>query len=315
MKNKLFPALIGAACMLAGCRVENIGKDLSAGLNKNMESIAKNLMSGVNKGLSDSAFKQNLYQLVDSLVGTAGSSANRSVKNIIDSLTSDQLIVFTRRMIEEATGRQLRSNVTALTDEIQLTAKNLLGEDMRARIRLLVASALDEVSGGKLQTTIALLRDEMTGPALRDNIAALRDSLLNSKTNTAIKALVDTAMVAFAYRLKNDVNPQLQQNLSFIQRNATSLLIVLGVIALVIIIVIWRLKEKYAKMTTVIASQIHDIKDQQTYDALTHNIKEKAIAAGVEPSLRKMLEENGMLGKESREGWQAKKAAALENKN
>jgi len=84
---------------------------------------------------------------------------------------------------------------------------------------------------------------------------------------------------------------------------------------LVIIIVIWRLKEKYAKMTTVMASQIHDIPDQRTYDALTHNIKEKAIIAGVEPSLKKVLEKNGMLGQESRESWQAKKAAAMENKN
>ena len=63
------------------------------------------------------------------------------------------------------------------------------------------------------------------------------------------------------------------------------------------------------------ASEIHHIPDQKTYDSLTYNIKEKAVAAGVEPSLRKVLQENGMLGKESRESWQAKKAAAMENKN
>lgn len=272
-------------------------------------------MAGIKGELTDAAFQQNIRYFVDSLVAAAGGSANRSVKNIIDSLTSDQLVLFTRKMIEEATGKQLKTNIEALTGNLQLTVKNLLGEETKARLRLMVASVMEEVTGGKLQATIASLRDEMTGPALRNNLTALRDSLLDNKTNTAIKALVDTAMLAFAYRLKNDVNPQLQQNLSFIQKNATTLLIVVGVIALVICIVIWRLKEKYAKMTTVMASQIHDIPDQKTYDALTYNIKEKAIIAGVEPSLKKVLEKNGMLSKESRESWQSKKAAALENKN
>jgi hypothetical protein len=155
----------------------------------------------------------------------------------------------------------------------------------------------------------------MTGVPLRNNISALRDSLLNDKTNAAIRAIVDSTMVTIAYRMRNDVNPALQDNLSFIQRNATTLLIVLGVIAVVIIVVIWRLKQKYAKMTTLVASQIYSIPDQNAYDDLTARIKEKATIAGVEPDLRKVLEQNGLLGKESRESWQLKKAAILHHKN
>ncbi|HEU4904276.1 MAG TPA: hypothetical protein VFT06_15830 [Flavisolibacter sp.] len=309
----LLTALV--SLLLAQCNFQKIGRDTGKGFNENTESIARNLMAGVNRGLSDSAFKQNLYHLVDSLISTAGGSASKSVRLLMDSLLSDRLVTYTARMVEEATGKKLKANIDAITSDLQLSVSNMLGPDTRERVRLLVATALQEATGEKLQLAVARLRDEMTGLELRNNISALRDSLLNDRTNAAIKGIVDTAMVAIAYRMKNDINPSLQDNLSFIQRNASTLLITLGVMALVIIIVIWRLKQKYAKMTTVLASQIHGIPDQQSYDNLTYNIKEKATIAGVEPTLRKVLEKNGLLGKESRESWQAKQSVILQHKN
>lgn len=314
MKHTIFLAAI-ACLLLTQCNFQKIGRDTGKGLDENTRSIASNLMAGVNQGLSDPAFRQNLYQLVDSLVGTAGWSANKSARLLVDSLLSDKLIQYTARMVEEATGKKLRGNVDSLSATLQLAVAKLLGAGTREQLRLVVATALQEATGEKLQRTVASLREELTGLPLRNNISALRDSLLNGKTNAAIKAIVDTAMVTIAYRVRHDLNPSLQDNLSFIQRNATTLLVVLGIVALVIIIVIWRLKEKYAKMTTVMASQIHALPDQQAYDTLTYNIKEKATIAGLEPALRKMLSENGLLGKESRDSWQAKKAAILQNRN
>lgn len=315
MKNKLLLISMASLFLFSQCSFQKIGRDTGKGFNENTQSIARNLLSGVNQGLSDPAFKQNLYRLVDSLVGTAGSSANKSFRQILDTLLSDKLINYTARMVEEATGKKLKDNLGAITSDLQLTLQTMLGPDNREKLRQLVAAAMNEITGEKLTLTVAKLREEMTGPALRNNISALRDSLLNEKTNTAIKAIVDTAMMTIAYRMKNDVSPTIKDNLSFIQKNATTLLITMGIIALVIIVVIWRLKEKYAKATTVLAAQIHDIPNQQAYDDLTYRIKEKATLAGVEPTLRKVLTKNGMLGKESRESWQAKKAALLQNKN
>lgn len=313
MKNFLWATVLLA--FFTGCNFQKIGRDTGKGFNENTEAITRNLMSGVNKGLSDSAFKANLYHLVDSLTFTAGGGMNRSVKQLMDTLLSDKWIQFTRKMVEEATGEQLRNNVGAITANLQTSVANMLGPDTRERVRLLVANAMNEVLSDRLRLAVATMREEMTGVDLRNNMTALRDSLLNDKTNAAIRGIVDSAMMTIAFRMKNNINPALQDNLSFIQRNATTLLIVLGVIALVIIFVIWRLKQKYAKMTTVVASQIYALPDQKAYDYLTAGIKEKATIAGVETDLRKMLKENGLLGKESRESWQAKKEAVLENRN
>ncbi|HWJ26121.1 MAG TPA: hypothetical protein VNS32_06235, partial [Flavisolibacter sp.] len=84
-----------------------------------------------------------------------------------------------------------------------------------------------------------------------------------------------------------------------------------GIIAVIIIFIIWRLKEKYAKMTTLIASEIHAMPNQKEYDALTSRIKNKAMTAGVEPTLRKVLEDNGLLGKENRDNWQNKQISMM----
>ncbi|MBB1284059.1 hypothetical protein HRH25_06715 [Flavisolibacter sp. BT320] len=315
MKKELTFSTLLLLLLLSACNFQKIGRDTGKGFNENTEAIAKNLLSGVHKGLSDPAFQSTLTRLVDSVVNTAGNRANQSVKRILDSLLSDRIITYTARLVEEATGQRLKNNIAGITRDVQLTVSNLLGPDTREKVRLLTASAMNEILNDRLQFAVANLRESITGEPLRNNIAALRDSLLNDRTNAAIRAIVDTAMVTIAYRLKNDVNPSLQDNLSFIQRNATSLLIVVGIIALVIIVVIWRLKQKHAKMNTVLTSQIYAIPDQNAYDELTYRIKEKATIAGLEPSLRKMLSENGLLGKESRESWQAKKTAVLQSKN
>lgn len=301
MRTKIFVAALAIIALLSNCNIEKLGSQLTVGVNKNIEETGRKVATGAGKTLADTTdLHRSLNHLLDSMVINAGTNGNVALKTILDTLLSPRWSAFTAKLIEDATGSQLRTNVAALKE-------SLLGADTRNRVKLLIASAMNEVLNGKLEMTAAKLREELTGIQLQKNISTLRDSLLNDKTNAAIKAIVDTAMLTIAYRMKNDVNPALQSNLSFIQRNATTLLVVLGIVALVIIIVIWRLKQKYAKMTTVLASQIHAIPDQQAYDDLTYRIKEKATTAGVEPALRKVLTENGLLGKESRESWQAKK--------
>lgn len=308
MKKHIITATILLALLATGCRFERIGNDLSAGVSKNTEAIGKNLFTGVAKGLSDSAFRSSMYTLVDSVTLTAGSGVNRSVKQLMDTLLSEKWIDFTRSLVEEATGQRLRNNIALLRTR-------LLGPETNAQVQALLANAMSTVFNDGLPLRLAALRDELTGPAMLQNVAALRDNLLGPATNNAIRAIVDSAMMAVAFRMKNDINPSLQDNLSFIQRNATSLLVVVGIIALVIIIVIWRLKEKYAKTTTVLASQINAIPDSRTYDELTSRIKDRATETGVEPTLRKVLKNNGLLGKASWDARQLKRKSFAATQN
>jgi hypothetical protein len=308
MKNKLTSIVLAAVVLFSSCRVEKIGKDLSSGFSQSSEAIAKNLMAGIQKGLSDSAFKQNLYQLVDSLVSTAGSGANRSVKNILDTLTSEKLVLFTARIIEEASGEKLKGNLAALREE-------LLGAATNDRIKLLVSTAVASALNDETNARIASLRDELLGDATNLQLTRLRDSLLGDKTATAVKAILDSALSGASTFLKNGLREGIDSNASIIQKYAVRWLLLLGAIAALIIFLVWRNRQKYLKTVTVLTSQINSISDQKTYDELTSRIKEKAIETGVEPTLRKVLQENGLMGKESWEAKQLKSATLLHSKN
>ena len=126
MKNKIFISVVSMIYFFSSCKVENIGKDLSAGVNQNADSIGRNLMAGIKRELTDPAFQQNLKNFVDSLVAAAGNGANRSVNNIIDSVTNERLVLFTRRLVEEATGQQLKANLSAITGNLQGNSRLLI---------------------------------------------------------------------------------------------------------------------------------------------------------------------------------------------
>lgn len=301
--------------LMTSCNVEKWGSQLSNGLKKNTQEIGKNVVLGAGNGLADTAFQLQLHFLLDSLVKAAGARGGEAVSAIMDSLLTDRWSVFTKQLVEDATGRQLKANIAALTSDLQQTVKTMLGQEYREQLRLLVATAMTEITNDRLRLAAAGVREELSGEALRNNLSLMGAALLNEKTNAAVKAIVDTAMLTIAYRMRHDVKDAVGENASFIERYAGRLLLLLGVIAIVIIFIIWRMKQKYARMTTVLASQIYAIPDQKAYDDLTTRIKEKATIAGVEPTLRKMLVENGLLGKENRESWQTKKAGILQNKN
>jgi len=307
MKN-IFTIAVTVLLIFSSCRVEKIGKDLSNGVSQNAEAIARNMMTGINKGLSDSSFKQNLYHLIDSMVSTAGNSANRSAKNIIDSITSEKLVLFTARLVEEATGRKLKENLTSLRNE-------LIGAATNERVKLLVSTAVSSALNDETNTRLAKLRDELLGDATNYQLSRLRDSLLGDRTAMAVKAILDSSLKSASVFLQNDLRKGIDSNASIIQKYAVRWLLLLGAVAAVIIFLVWRSKQKYAKTVTVLTSQINSIPDQKSYDELTSRIKEKAIETGVEPTLRKVLVENGLMGKESWEAKQLKKASLLHSKN
>jgi phosphatidylinositol kinase/protein kinase (PI-3 family) len=156
---------------------------------------------------------------------------------------------------------------------------------------------------------VARLRNELLGDATAIQIARLRDSLLSAKTADAVKAIVDSALSGASRFLKTDLRQGIDSNVSIIQKYAVRWLLLLAAIATAIIFLVWRNRQKYLKMTTLLASQIHAIPDQKTYNEITSRIKTKAIESGVEPSLNKVLKENGILGKEKWKADQEKKGA------
>ncbi len=101
---------------------------------------------------------------------------------------------------------------------------------------------------------------------------------------------------------EKEIKPKLQEQESTIKKYASELAWgSAGLIASLMIVgaIIFARARRYRKMVEVMTFQIHEIPDQQFYDELTRRIRKKAQEAGVERHLRKVLREQGILGKES----------------
>ncbi len=126
-------------------------------------------------------------------------------------------------------------------------------------------------------------------------IAAARDSLLGEKSNQLLSSITDSALTRLSSRLKSDITPQLRENLSFVEKNATWILILIGAIAFGITAFIWGQKQKYLKMTKLLTYQISEVPEKNIKENLKESISKNAKTIGVEDELRKLLDKEGLL--------------------
>ncbi len=165
-----------------------------------------------------------------------------------------------------------------------------------------------------MKTAFNNLLKQILSQDTKGKLGAFRDELLGEKTNAAITRIADTlvshivdsAIVKLAYRYRSDINPLVEGDIGFINKNAKSLLLTLGAIAGAIILLVWRSRLKYLQLTTLLTKHINAIPDQNIYDGVTAKIKDDALTAGLEGQLRDLLMKNGLIGSSNWESHVAK---------
>lgn len=294
---RLQSALTGlflALMLCAGCSLSGVGSDLGDGLAEGLaaqsDTIGAGFGSGLIRSLRDTLTSElttaRLNRLVDSVIATAGLSANEGAVALRDSIV---LGILNQRTRDWVIGleRDLTSDLVLASSGI---SENLLGAGTRRRLRLL----RDELLGETTLLFAAALRDSLTGPQLRRQLGLLRDELLGERTRLAI----DSLLVGATDRLRDVTRGEE----SFLKRNITEILWTLGaVLALLMILggIVFAKVRRYRKMLEVLTYQIHDYPDQKTYDQLTGNIQRGAKQKGVEGELRKFLKDQGLVGEGS----------------
>lgn len=271
-------ALLIISIFTQSCSFEKIGKNLGNGLGSTTDTLGQNLIAGIRDELAKPETRLKISGLLDSLVSSLADTLNPKLAGIRDNLLNHKTIIWVDSIVEALTGNQLKVNM----DSIQATMVGKTKTDvfqMRNAFRELLEEILSDSTKGK--------------------IGAMRDELLGAKTDSAINKIVDHAMATIAARYKTDLNPQVKGDVSFITKNAETLLLSLGGIAVVIVLLVWRSRRKYLQMVTLLSKQINQIPDQKVYDYVTSKIKDEAISTGLEPDLRSLLNKNGMLGDDS----------------
>ncbi|GJM32162.1 MAG: hypothetical protein DHS20C18_11630 [Saprospiraceae bacterium] len=319
--NCLLVFIASLFLLTQGCKgtFNALGDELGDGIRTHSDTIGQELIKGLSSGLDDSLNQQKLRRLINLLVKDAALTLDSSLQNLpIDSL-SNKLIASLQHNLSDPGFRDSLSNLinflvkgvgTTVRSEFGMVMDSLLLQLTEEETRLKIEIFREELLGAKTTAAIRALLQESLADLLPDSaIAHLRYELLGPQTNESIRAIVDSAMTTVISRVNKDLNPALQKNVSFIQKHALNIIIVLALLAMGIIAFIWYTRRKYLKLTSLLASQIFEMTDQSAYDDLTARIKKSAIASSLEPTLREVLSENGILGKDA---WESHKGKTKE---
>jgi len=256
----------------SGCSMMQMGKDLGDGLGEGLGGKADTIGSSLVRGMRDTLTGPVTRGEIDTLLTAIGKSLAEQARRTRDTLLGNA----TRAWIEE-----LRDSV------------------MGARTQAQLAAIRNVLIGSATQGHLAALRTELLGDSTQRLIGAMRNQLLGAETKAEVAAIVDTAMSQLAMRFGTDVKPLLNQELTFVQKNASILLVILGVLACVVVAFVYRQKYKMLQLIRTLTFQIHTIPDQHSYDELVNRIQTSAQQAGLEPHLRKILADQGLLGKDA----------------
>lgn len=288
-KNYLlyFIFIYTAFSLQQGCvNFKQIGSDLSDGLK--VDSIGDELVTGMVNGLTSQESKRKLNEFIDSLLIATGTETNIQVKGIRDSLLNEYVNKWIQSVLEDAIGESTREKLGAIRDE-------LLGDKTLTDVKNLKNSIFDY----ELKQYILNLVSQLGPNALNDStlhlIGIARDTLLGPATNSYVKAIIDTSMRSLAIHLEKEINPLLKGNLSFVQKNASWLIILIGLVFAGVAGFIWKQKEKYFKMTKMLTYQISEIPDQKVKETLKEDISKNAKTIGIEGDLREVLDKDGLL--------------------
>ena len=303
LKNKklrliISMSLLSCSLLFQSCmNFKNIGGDLGEGLLDELDNrsdtitykLGKGLIDGLTDELTRYETQKKLSIALDSLFMRLGYSVNRETVALRDSLLGDVTRKWIQDVRDDLLGAGTRKHAALLRDE--LLGMNTLRHIMNMR---------NELLGYNTSTRLRTLIEEVLSDTTIGRVGKLRDELLGERTKGALASIVDSAMVSLISRYRSGLQPELQGDLTFLQRNITWILITIGVIVIVIIGFVWQKKEKYAKLTALLANQIHQVPQDGEFETLKKNISSKAKEEKLEPLLRELLTEYGILGDEKR---------------
>jgi len=252
-----------------------IGRDVVGGASEKTDTLARNLVKRLREELADPETKKQIRILLDSITTALDSSLQPMVKGMMNTVINHKILLWADSLVEKLTGKKFQLNMKA----VQYT---------------LVGKSKADVL--QIRNSFKELFEEIISDNTTNKLGKMRDELLGAKTDSALSLIVDHATKKFIDRYKSDMDPALKGDVSFIRKNATTLLIVMGAIAAVIIFLVWWSRRRYLKLVTLLTKHIHNIPDQKVYDTVTAKIKDEAVSSGLEPDLRKILQENGLIG-------------------
>ena len=263
-----------------------------------IKSISRINFDSLARGIADSAGGGIKETLADTI---SANNLNASIRRLAHSAIAG----LQDSLLDTRTRLRLDSAVTELLDTLNSPHNQ---QNLSALIKHVggdLGAMLDTLLGrSRGQQLSDLVNKYLLGDATTTNLLHLRDTLLGSKLDSLFQRLGGKVMDTLTWGVRNQLTPALDTALAHsgkqVSTTTTTIAWILGIVAALLMglgTFLWFLKRRYQNMTELLTQEIHKIPDQRSYDELVGRIHEKAIDRKLEPHLKTVLEQQGILGK------------------
>lgn len=239
--------------------------------------VARNLMLGI-----DDKSQIVIKHLLSSLKGSVD-TLNPDIKKLMHAIN----------LIGDTTSLQL----TKVGDNLNWQIGRLKGtvSSFNGTINSL-AGTLNKATKNLLSDMIQTALDSLKAPSSKAKVDSIVSTMLDKNTDVKVQKLVNTALQPTIDSIANKIDLIVHKDVPFVQKQATLLLTILGIVALAIIGFVWYERSKYARLVKVLTYQIDKMPKENVdaYNDLTQKIKAHAQNEDLEPLLSKVLIAQGI---------------------
>ncbi len=279
--KRAWPVL--ALVLMQGCAFQKLGKELGDGLmqavNDSSQSIGKNVVKGAGDGLREDvlndATRGKLTDTVLQVEAAALSQLPAARDELLGPKTDEQMKRLIETLLDSMEARARSTSRGLMVDVGNGLRRDILNADTEARLNQLIMEV---------------------GNTTRGQTQQMRDDMLGEASQRQVKVLVDSAMGAVVDGT-DKIRRQARDELSFIQKNTAETLLVVGGIAAIVMLVIWRQKEKNRLLLQLLAKQLQDMADAPAYTATLDRLQQQAELLGVKHQLEDALVLQGAIAR------------------
>ena len=262
-----------------------------------LDSLGKKIGKGVVAGATEELSSDTTAHRLGIFLGHLTDSVNASTRIMLDSLLENDA--------------QIKAAVAGIVDTLQMSVDGLFQKLNNQDIKELADRLKQRIRELELDQEVDRIRSTLLGEKALLEIMQIRDSLLGERTRQMAKGfmgeMVDeeaTKRLQEAIRESIDptiekvfteVNKSTEQGLNFAQRNIAEIVVLVCLLGAAIAFFFKNQRDQYNDLVRNLTLEIENMDDGEAAKKLKKNIRDKTTAAKLEPLLRGILVDQGIV--------------------
>lgn len=300
MRISTFIVLLVAAWTLLSCN--SLKTALNRGLQDQnrkvvLDSIGKKLGKGVVHGATLELSSDTTAHRMGVFLGNLTDSVTTSTRIMMDSLFQNDI--------------RIKQAVAGIMDTFRVSMDSVFYQLQENDLKELMLSLNQRIRELPLANAGHRLRESLIGQDALQDLLVIRDSLLgihtqrmakgfmgemvNEESTSRLQAAIRESMDPTIDKIFDRLDNSTQKGLSFAQSNINQILILVSILSALIIYFFKYQKDKYNDLVRNLTLEIENMSDEEAQQQLKKNIRNKTTASKLEPLLRGILIDQGIV--------------------